>query len=90
MANALGGIRLQVPGEYSQEAELLLNAPFDQTDLPPDVCPECGHDECVNQTGTAKISLLAVHLLPLPLPLPWAKDEWKCVKCGANWDSDEA
>lgn len=90
MANALGGIRLLVPREYSQEATLLLDAPFDPAEMPPDVCPVCGHDEDVKLKGTAGISLMAVHFLPLPVPLPWAKDERKCAKCGSKWNADES
>lgn len=81
MSNALGWIPLRVPEPQAELARALLDAPPVFEDLEDERCTACGHAEFVKDSGTAKISLLAVHLFSVPLP--WAKDRLLCAKCGA-------
>jgi len=83
MIQALGGIRLQVPAEYVEEAReiLALEAIVEESDAEP--CPKCGRADTTAHTDGWKISLLAVHILNIPLP--WRRDQRKCNKCAAVW-----
>lgn len=82
MSNALGWIPLRVPEPHAAFAIALLDAPpvFEEVEVE-ERCTACGHAKFVQDSGTAKISLLAVHLFNVPLP--WAKDRVLCAKCGA-------
>lgn len=82
MSNALGGIRLQVPGQFAQQAREIL------ADLPPaedtePVCPACGSSDTSAVTTSRKIAFLAIHLFSLPLP--WQRDRRHCHSCGEEW-----
>jgi hypothetical protein len=81
MSNALGWIPLRVPEPQAEFARALLDAPPVFDEVEEERCAACGHTEFVNDSGTAKVSLLAVHLFSVPLP--WAKDRVICAKCGA-------
>lgn len=83
LANALGGIRLQVPAPYVQAArEILSSAPIIET-APTDRCSSCGSQNTTSHTLTWKIALLGVHLFGLPLP--WRKGRKQCEDCGTAW-----
>lgn len=82
IATALGGIRLQVPAQYEDEARRLLaeSAPDDPDD---ERCPRCGSIRSSAMTNDRKTAFLAVHLLGIPLP--WRSSRRHCDACGHEW-----
>lgn len=86
IANALGGIRLQVPAQHVAHAKEILatDVHFEPPDL--DVCPACGSTDTTTHSTAWKISFLAVHLLNIPLP--WSKNRRRCQACGNSWSGD--
>ena len=82
IANALGGIQLQVPADCVEEARTILADPVEAPDEGPS-CPACGSTETSPMTNGRKAALLAVHLLNLPLP--WDHDRRHCDACGKEW-----
>ena len=84
LANALGGIRLQVPASHVDDARLLLAqmaGPGDEGEIE---CPECGGSDTTAMSNSRKIAFLAVHLFSIPLP--WRTNRRHCQSCGAEWD----
>ncbi len=90
IANALGGIRLQVPQKFAREAESILATvvPIDDSEVDLDHCPNCGSTNSTAHSIAWKISLLAVHLLSIPIP--WGKDQRQCDDCGQTWKQSDA
>lgn len=85
IANALGGIRLQVPARHVARAKEILatEVQFEDTEL--ETCPTCGSTDTTARSTAWKISFLAVHLLNIPLP--WGKDWRQCKACGNRWST---
>ena len=82
IANALGGIQVQVPAKYAERAKQIL-ADDRAIDEPNDCCPKCGSSDTSVASHSWRISFLAMHLLQLPLP--WRKDRRSCCACGHGW-----
>ena len=85
-SNALGGVKLQVPGSLASEALALLDAEAGSPttdELATDyACPKCGSknsEDFLDKRG----SFLTWVLLGLPLFLPSKKK--KCRDCGHVW-----
>ena len=85
LANALGGIRLQVPREFVADAKQLLSETV-VVDDEAEMCPRCGSTESSPMNNSRKIAFLAVHLFSIPLP--WQSKRRHCDSCGAEWRSD--
>lgn len=85
LSNALGGIRLQVPEDYIEDARKLLSetVAFDKDG---EKCPRCGSADSSPMNNTRKIAFLAVHLFNIPLP--WQSRQRHCDSCGKEWSSD--
>lgn len=87
LSNALGGIRLQVPAKYVDEARAIL-ADIDQTGFgQSDSCPECGSDDTSAMSNSRKIAFFAIHVFSLPLR--WQNSRRHCQACGAEWDTGD-
>lgn len=84
IANALGGIRLQVPSHFADRAREVLceDVPIDMVEQ--ESCPMCGSRATTAHSTPWKISLLAVHLFSIPLP--WGKNRRQCDDCGHRWE----
>lgn len=100
-SNAIGGVRLQVPQRFAQEAEAVLSQPIPETIatdsgsyLQP-VCPRCGSLDVMSDDLDRKIKLASTTLagLPMAIGLPALafvkKNAWKCMNCDARWVDDE-
>ncbi len=85
ISNALGGIRLQVPRRFEEEARALLSSgeSLEESKEDSERCPKCGSPHSTACSTAWKASFLAVHLLSIPLP--WGKDKRQCEECGHSW-----
>ena len=83
IAQALGGIRLQVPAGFVDAAREILASEVVIEEADDESCPKCGSIDTTAHTDSWKISLLAVHLLNIPIP--WRRDRRKCNQCAATW-----
>lgn len=84
MANALGGIRLQVPARHVDDARRLLAEIAGPGEQRESACPRCGGLDTTAMSNSRKVAFLAVHLFSIPLP--WQKDRRHCQSCGAEWE----
>lgn len=85
-SNALGGVKLQVPEHFAEQALALLReddqqALFEQEggDFP--VCPECGSSDTEYYRIGRRLAFLV--FLGLDFPLFPTKDGLRCKACGA-------
>ncbi|MDJ0792746.1 MAG: DUF2007 domain-containing protein [Woeseiaceae bacterium] len=85
LSNALGGIRLQVPEDFVEDAKQLL-AEIVAIDEDREICPRCGSADSSPMNNSRKIAFLAVHLFSIPLP--WQSKRRHCDSCGAEWISE--
>jgi hypothetical protein len=83
LSNALGGIRLQVPAQYVDEARAILADTIQASSEQNDSCPNCGSNDTSAMSNSRKIAFLAVHLFSLPVP--WRNSRRHCQACGAEW-----
>ena len=83
IAQAMGGIRLQVPAEFVEAASEILASDVVIEESDEESCPNCGSTDTTAHTDSWKFSLLAVHLLNIPVP--WRRDRRKCNRCAATW-----
>ena len=83
LSNALGGIRLQVPAQYVDEARAILADTVQASSEQNDSCPNCGSNDTSAMSNSRKIAFLAVHLFSLPVP--WRNSRRHCQACGAEW-----
>ena len=83
LSSALGGIRLQVPAAYVDDARRFLAQIVKPSDDDEDRCPDCGGKDTSAMSNSRKIAFLAVHLFSIPLP--WHKNRRRCLSCGAEW-----
>lgn len=85
-SNALGGVRLQVPEAYAEDARRILDEDREQDLLDQEgweslVCPECGSEDTeFYQIGRRWAFLV---FLGINFPLFPVKDGIKCRSCGA-------
>ena len=99
LSNLLGGIKLKVKKEDAEEALDLLSEPMpegfeidgiERYEQPR--CPLCGSFEISHQAGLDKRFALPA-LAAGGIPIPVARDDWKCQSCGQGWQefqSDES
>jgi hypothetical protein len=95
-SNAMGGVRLQVPAQFVEDAQRLLNEPddFDPTefeqaaelspgpDAEPEICTRCGGALGEPQPTGRRPAFLAWLLIGLPLwPL---RKRRRCSVCGVS------
>jgi len=84
LSNALGGIRLQVPASYVDDARQILAQIAKPSDKGEDECPECGGSDISAMSNSRKVAFLAVHLFSIPLP--WRTSRRHYQSCGAEWE----
>lgn len=87
IANALGGVRLQVPAQFAAQAREILATEVRSEDSELESCPACGSPETTARSTAWKLSFLAVHFLSIPLP--WGKYRRQCASCRHTWESQE-
>ena len=83
LAVALGGVKLQVPSQFVNQAREVLETEYEMGEDELEKCPECGSSDITSHTSSWKLSILAIHLLYIPLP--WRKDQAQCRDCGHKW-----
>ena len=93
ISNALGGVKLQVPPEYYEEARGLLGKDHRlELDLlenelpapaPVDLCPDC-HSENIQVAQEAQ-RVKALSFL-LTIPFKYRSHAWFCKDCGHSWE----
>jgi len=88
LSNALGGIRLQVPASYVDDARQLLAQIAEPSNDGEDKCPECGGSDISAMSNSRKVAFLAVHLFSIPIP--WRTNRRHCQSCGAEWEMMES
>ena len=90
IAIALGGIQLQVPYHFAEEARSILSneVQVDEAEAETELCPTCRSSNTTAHSTAWKISLLAVHLLNIPIP--WGKRRRQCDDCGNTWEASDA
>lgn len=88
-SNAIGGVKLNVPEEYAEEAKAIIEesqeaiTSEEAEGVPPaSVCPACGSTEIETKNYTRKFAALTL-LLSLPLFLFWKR--YSCKSCGHRW-----
>jgi predicted RNA-binding Zn-ribbon protein involved in translation (DUF1610 family) len=100
MANAIKGIKLNVPEPDAAVARSLL-APVVGRNLvePGDaddgsrepvadgqfLCPRCGSDAIYTTRISRRLAFLSILLLGLPLPMLLARRRTRCAACGFEW-----
>jgi len=85
LSNALGGIRIQVPAKYVDDARKILAEIAKPSERDGPVCPQCGSSDTSAMSNSRKIAFLAVHFFSIPWP--WRSDRRHCQSCGAEWES---
>lgn len=84
-SNAMGGVRLQVPGSYAQEAARILaenreSALMEEVGVDVELCPHCGSSDTeFYQIGRRWAFLV---FLGINFPLFPVKNGIKCNQCG--------
>ena len=83
IAVALGGIPLQVPAAFADDALEVLaeDVALDDDDQR---CPKCGSGESERDSMRWRLSMLLVHAFQLPVP--WKDDRRQCQECGFRWE----
>jgi hypothetical protein len=90
-ANAVGGIKLQVPSPDVWRAKSLLvpegSAPAAWSEEPVydglERCPQCGSDDVAEQRFSRRLAFLTILLLGAPLP--FLRVGQRCTACGFEW-----
>ena len=83
LANAIGGIRIQVSESDSERArEILMNRP-PHSAQGVFMCPRCGSDSVRYENVSKRFAFLM--LISLGIPLLWRKRQCSCQSCGHRW-----
>ena len=82
---ALGGIRLQVPEIYVEDARQLLSETA-ESDEESERCPRCGATNSSPMNNSRRVAFLAFHLFSIPLP--WPSRKRHCDSCGNEWNTE--
>lgn len=83
LANAIGGIRVQVADEDYERAREIIGEKEEQVAQGDLVCPSCGSDE-VDFEAISKRTFF-YSLLLLGIPLFWKGRGCVCRRCGMHW-----
>ncbi|MEL7454716.1 MAG: hypothetical protein AAGJ50_15230 [Pseudomonadota bacterium] len=83
IAVALGGIPLQVPAAFADDALAVL-AEDVALDDDNELCPKCGSGESERDSIRWRVAMLLVHAVQLPVP--WKDNRRKCQECGFLWE----
>ena len=92
--NALGGIRLRVPGDQQDKALMILSAETEDTPVdfrleerPDDVnCPNCGSNNTVTEKYSKSLAGWTWLLLGFPVTASIVKQH-RCYYCRHKWES---
>lgn len=87
MANALGGIQLQVPASLAEKAEQILAEQESEAGTGEDLCPKCGSPSVPARSSSWRVSVMVVHLFGVPLP--WRRPRRRCQACRHEWSPVE-
>jgi len=97
LSNALGGVQIQVPAEYEQQARELIesidNGQFDVSDdnkIDQLLCPVCQSEDIQSNNIFWKTSFIVTNTLHIPLP--FSQHAYSCKQCQHEWseESDKA
>jgi transposase-like protein len=94
ISNLLGGIKLKVRQEDAAAAEEVLSQPipedFEVDGVGEFEQPRCPNCQSLDVTFEALNKPIAFTSAWVGLPLPIARNSWKCESCGSKWqDTDE-
>jgi len=88
-SNALGGVKLNVPEKYAEEAKFIIEESAEPVEqevteglLPESACPACGATEIETKNYTRNFA--AVSLL-ISLPVFLFLKRYRCKSCGHRW-----
>lgn len=92
-SNALGGVRLQVPGEYADAAKQILAQDYshllaEEIETDEAACPKCGGKDIVPCTLGKKPAFIV--FLLLGFPLYYYRHGVRCKTCGEFTKDDPA
>jgi DNA-directed RNA polymerase subunit RPC12/RpoP len=93
LKNALGGIRLRVPGDQEEEALRILSEEVEDTpvdfrleETPEDVnCPNCGSNNTVTEKYSKSLAGWTWLILGFPVTATPVK-HYRCFYCGNKWE----
>lgn len=94
LANAAGGIKLQVPAEQAERAIAALQ----KASRPPEAeepifdgakrCPKCGSERIDLERFSRKFAFISILLLGIPLP--FFRKSMRCDDCGFAWPQEHS
>ena len=97
ISNGLGGIKLLVRKEDTDEALAVLGEPVSEAFEVDGVgsyeqprCPRCESFDITHQAGLDKRFALPALWALGGIPIPVPRNEWKCQSCGAEWQEVES
>jgi hypothetical protein len=87
LSNALGGVKVQVPTAYAEEARQILSdldhGKYALREEYPQRCPRCESKDIKPLRTSWKLAFLG--LIVLHIPIPFRRDRMKCHHCGNTW-----
>jgi len=93
MSNALGGVRVQVPEQFSSQAlDVIKDVEAGTYELPDEeaeahTCPKCGSHESLPDKNSWRIAFLAFFFLNVPMP--FKGNALRCLSCGYRGNENE-
>ena len=93
MSNALGGVLVQVPKQFTSQALSVIKdieaGTYEIRDEEPEAqtCPKCGSHEALPDKVSWRIAFLAFFLLNVPVP--YSAHVKKCLNCGYRGSESE-
>lgn len=97
ISNALGGVRVQVPSSYVNDAHKIItninNGVYlaelrDEVEFSePTPCPFCNNDSILRVNWPWKLALLSIIIFSLPIP--YTQHLYKCSSCSSTWVATE-
>lgn len=92
ISNAIGGVRVQVPSEFSKQAKTVIEninkgsyeLSLEEVSTPaPTCCPKCNSQKIVSNDGFWKVALVIVFIFCIPLP--YSRYRMRCTQCSNTW-----
>lgn len=89
LSNAVGGVRVRVPGRFAKQAyDIVKEIETGNSELPDESeislsCPKCNSDDVIQFKRSWKISFLVFYFLHIPVP--YYANEYKCNQCRKIW-----